>query len=254
MMVVNEKYQAYAEYLAGIPERFDFEGETIYTGRNEIKVMKMPEGKLINVKRYHPPRAFNAIVYSTGLRKPKGQRAFEYPERLLSRHIETPEPLAYIEKRCLGLLRESYLITLQCPFPHTMYEMGNAEEGTYEELAAAFADYTAHMHEEGVMHRDYSPGNILWMKEEGARGKDERYLFSVVDINRMFFGQVSMEKGCRNLCRLWGPKRFFQLVVRHYAEKRGFDTDEAERIALKARSAFWKRFGKKHRIKFKLEL
>ena len=44
--------------------------------------------------------------------------------------------------------------------------------------------YTAVMHEREVLHLDYSPGNILWDKD------DEGYHFTVVDINRMRFGKV----------------------------------------------------------------
>lgn len=252
-MLINAKYQQWEDFLRGIPTIFDHEGRTIYTGRNLIKVLSLPDGTAINVKRYHAPRGINALIYSTGLRKPKGLRAFQYPERLLSLSIDTPEALAYTEIRRFGLLRESYLVTQQCPYRHTFYELGDAAEGTYELLAEAFGRYTAHMHECGVMHRDYSPGNILWDELVGETD-NHTYVFSIVDINRMYFGPVSMEQGCRNLCRLWGPKRFFLLVVRHYAEARGFDVSEAERIALEARATFWKRFGKKHRIKFKLEL
>lgn len=251
-MIVNAKYQQWEDYLGSIPKIFDHEGRTIYTGRNLIKVLSLPDGTAINVKRYHAPRGVNALIYSSGLRKPKGLRAFQYPSKLLSLSIDTPEALAYMERRRLGLLRESYLVTLQCPYQHTFYELGDAAEGTYEQLAMAFGRYTAHMHACGVMHRDYSPGNILWDEERGE--SSSQYVFSIVDINRMYFGPVGMVQGCRNLCRLWGPKRFFLLVVRHYAEARGYDIGEAERIALEARAAFWKRFGKKHRIKFKLEL
>ena len=95
---------------------------------------------------------------------------------------------------------------------------------------------------------DYSPGNILWERV----GED--FHFSVVDINRLFFGEVDMARGCANFARLWGPKRFIQLIVREYARLRGFDSDEAERIAMAARAAFWQRFSKRHKVKFKLEL
>ena len=247
-IVVNPLYNDLQGWLERLPDSFNHDGETIYTGRNLIKVMTTPLGRLVNVKRYHAPRGVNSLVYSMGMRKPKGQRAFEYPAILKAKGIETPEAIAYIEQRRYGLLRECFLITEQCPYEHTMYEMGNAPEGSYEALAEAFALYTAHMHDRQVMHRDYSPGNILWTDA----GDD--YHFSIVDINRMYFGPVSMQQGCQDLCRLWGPKRFFLMVVRHYARIRGFDVVEAERIALSKRAAFWKRFGRKHTIKFKLEL
>ncbi|MBQ8989026.1 MAG: aminoglycoside phosphotransferase [Prevotella sp.] len=247
-ILLNETYHHLEDYIKQLPDVFETSGKTIYTGRNLIKVFTAPDGTQINVKRYHAPRGINALVYSWGIRQPKGHRAYEYPKTLLEKGIDTPEAIAYIERRSGGLLRESYLVTRQCPYRHTMYEMGDAPAGSYERVAEAFARYTARMHEAGVMHLDYSPGNILWQEEEG------KYDFSIVDINRMRFGSVDMRQGCTNLKRLWGPKRFFELVVKGYAEARGFDTEAAERIALAERARFWKRFGKKHPIKFKLEL
>jgi len=56
------------------------------------------------------------------------------------------------------------------------------------------------------MHRDYSPGNILFDKIDGE------YHFMLVDINRMSFGKISIDMGCANFARLWGQKAFFELL------------------------------------------
>ena len=45
------------------------------------------------------------------------------------------------------------------------------------------------------MHRDYSPGNILFDKIDGE------YHFMLVDINRMSFGKISIDMGCANFAR-----------------------------------------------------
>ena len=104
------------------------------------------------------------------------------------------------------------------------------------------------MHDKGVLHRDLSPGNVLWRRDE------QGFHFSVVDINRMHFGPVSMEQGCRNFARLWGPKRFVLLVVDAYARLRGFDIEVCEHIAMQERARFWKHYQKKREMEFKLEL
>lgn len=247
-MLLNPKYQSQRQFIDSIPSVLEQQGTTIKATRNLIKVLEMPDGTHVNVKRYHAPRYVNKLVYSTGLRKPKGQRAYEYAMRLLELGIETPEPIAYIEERHGGILGLSYFISIQCGYPHTFYELGDAEEGTYEEIAMAFAAFTAKMHEQQVLHLDYSPGNILWERV------GENYHFSIVDINRMYFGEVDMARGCANFARLWGAKRFIQLIVREYAQLRGFDADEAERLTMAARTAFWLRFSKRHKVKFKLEL
>ena len=76
---INPKYSQLGSFIERIPDVFEKEGRVIYTGRNLIKVMEAPDGTVINVKRYHVPKGPNSLVYSLGIRKPKGERAFEYP-------------------------------------------------------------------------------------------------------------------------------------------------------------------------------
>ena len=161
--------------------------------------------------------------------------------------------MAYIEERnALHLLRQCYFVSIQCPYSHLLYEMGDAQPRVYEPMAQALARFAAHMHEQEVLHRDFSPGNILW--EYGQQDDKTSFRFSIVDINRMRFGPVSMADGARSFARLWGPKRFIQLLVEEYARQRGFDPAACLDIAMKARAAFWRRYQKKREMEFKLEL
>ena len=80
----------------------------------------------------------------------------------------------------------------------------------------AFAEFTARLHEAGILHLDYSPGNILYDKI------GEEYHFSLVDINRMHFGEVDIKKGCANFARLWGQTPFFILLGKEYAVREGW--------------------------------
>ncbi len=248
-MLINPKYNHLSKWLEQLPEDFEQLGEVIYDQRNQLRVITAPDGTLVNAKRYCMPHLINRFVYSTGIRRPKGLRAFTYPTLLLERCIDTPEPIAYIEprNRC-GLIKETYFVSVQSRLGHTLYELGNAVEGTYEELADALGRYTATMHQREVLHLDYSPGNILWDKD------NEGYHFAVVDINRMRFGKVDIENGCAALRRLWGPKRFIELTARSYAKARGFNEDEAVDITMQARKAFWIRYQRHHTVEFPLEL
>lgn len=249
-MLLNKKYDHLREWLERLPEDFQRLGEVIYDGRNQLRVIEAPDGTLINAKRYCIPRQPNRLIYSFGIRQPKGLRAFSYPTRLLERGIATPEPIAYIEQRSrLGLLQECYFVSVQSPLRHTLYEFGNAQEGTYEVMARELGRFTAMMHDREVLHLDYSPGNILWDKD------GDGYHFAVVDINRMRFGKVNIKDGCATLRRLWGPKRFIELIARSYAQNRGFDEDEAIRLTMEARTAFWTRYQRRHpQPPFPLEL
>jgi hypothetical protein len=248
-MLINPKYEHLREWLARLPEDFERLGEVIYDRRNQLRVITAPDGSVVIVKRYCKTHIVNRVVYSLGIRLPKGKRAFLYPARLLERGIDTPEPIAYIEQRTCGLLGLSYFVSVQSPLRHTLYEFSDAREGTYEEMAEALGRFTAMMHDREVLHLDYSPGNILWDKDE------EGYHFAVVDINRMRFGKVGIEDGCAALCRLWGPKRFIEYTARSYARARSFNEDEAVRLTMQARTAFWTRYQRRgHTVDFYLEL
>ena len=249
MLLLNDRYHSMQDFLLGLPPRMDEEGERVYDGkRNLIKRFLSPDGEPLIVKRYHRPRFINLFVYSWNLRQPKGIRAFQYATILRKHGIGTPEPIAYMEDRSGSLLRESWLITTECPYKHLLYEMGTAEPAVYEPVAKALAAFTAHMHEEGIVHKDFSPGNILWDKDQ-----NDNIVFSLVDINRMYFGPVDIHRGCANFARLWGPKRFIELLIRDYARLRHLDEAEALRIAFAAREKFWTRYQRHHEIPFPYE-
>ncbi len=248
-IILNPKYENLRSYIETLPDIFGTVGVTVYEDRNCIKKITTPQGTEINVKRYHTPGGINKYVYSLGIRLPKGVRAYIYPQKLLAKGIDTPEPIAYIEERHCGIIGFSYFVSLHCPYEHRMFDVGDAPEGTYETLAAAFARFTADMHDKQVMHMDYSPGNILYRQTA-----DGTFRFSLVDTNRMYFGKVGMRRGCDNFKRLWGPKRFFIMMIEEYARCRHYDVDEAVEYSLKVRERFWTRFRKKHGIYFQLEL
>ncbi len=251
-IVLNPQHETLRNDISEIITHFDRDdcGQVVQNGRNLIKKVVCTNGTQLNVKRYHRPSGINLIVYSCGIRQPKCRRAYKHASLLLAHGIESPEPVAYIEERVCGLIEYSYFISVHSDYEHKMYEWGNAKEGCYEDFAESFGRFTARLHEKGFLHKDYSPGNILWTRRNGD------YHFSLVDTNQMYIGYVGPQRGSRNFARLWGPKRFIILMTRAYATCRGFDADECERIMLKARERFWKRYIKRkpEKVKFKLEL
>lgn len=249
-VLIHPAYEPLRDFLLTLPRRMDSEGTYIYGGRrNLIKSFEAPDGTVLNVKRYHAPRGVNRLVYSLGLRQPKGLRAWTYPSILRERGVETPQAVAYIEYRHHGLLGLSYFVSLQCPYRHRLYEVVDADPTLYVPLAQALAHFAAHMHDEGVYHCDFSPGNILWDRDD-----DGTFRFSIVDINRMRFGTVGARMGCESFRRLWGTKAFFVALAREYARQRGFSPDDCERMVMDSRRKFWTRYAKHHDISFPLEL
>ena len=232
-IVINPAYEHLREWITQLPETFAQQGEVIYDARNQIRLITTQDGSEVCVKRFHAPRWLNRWIYSY-VRTPKAERAYQNALRLSELGIGTPEPIAYVLITPHGLLGESYLVSKRSALTRNLYEFRHHPLEGHESIVRAFAQYTALMHDKGVLHKDYSPGNILF-----DITKDGTVQFEVVDINRMRFNhRVSCDEGCRNFCRLWGNEDFFTLLAREYACARGFDSDVCVRLTIK----YWKRF------------
>ena len=245
-ILINPDYGYMRPFVENIGAAFSG-GVLLQKGhRNTLRTFTVHDTEFV-VKQFGKPNLFNRIVYSL-IRKPKGLRAYEYAFRIQAAGFDTPTPVAYVEKRHMGLIGHSYFISTRCPYGRRFYEFGDADPEKCRIIVQAFARYAAAMHEVGILHRDFSPGNILF--EENAGG----CRFSIVDINRMRFGRVSVERGCRNFARLWGQIGFFRILADEYAAARHADPEHCFDVMRKARAKFWKRFSKRHKIKYRLEL
>ena len=229
-IVIHPKYEFLRTWLEQLPATFEQQGEVIYEERNQIRRI-VAEGVAVVAKRYHQPAFANRIVYSL-FRKPKAVRAYENAAELTERGFATPEPIAYI--LCGNrLLKESYLVTLQSDLTHTFYDFRDGKIAGKEDLIEAFALYAASLHNKGVLHKDFSPGNILYGQREGI------WQFELVDINRMRFGSISPKEGCYNLCRLWGKSDFFETLCPVYAKARSIDEGQCLTWIQAVGKRFW---------------
>lgn len=234
-IVIDQQFADLNKFVKSIPERFANEGDVIYDARNQIRVFTLDDGRKINVKRFAVPHAVNRIVYSF-FRQPKAIRAYENAQKLLANGISTPQPIGYIIETTCGLISTSYLVTEQSKLSRNFYEFRAHELHGFEDIVREFARFSAEMHQKNILHKDYSPGNILF--EKNADGRTQ---FTLVDINRMRFNKPI--KPCeiyRNFCRLWGKQDFFECLAQEYAAARRWDAEECRREIVK----YWKRFWK----------
>ena len=245
-LLINPKYERVRPFLEHIDTYFT-EGRSLRESRNSLRVCQWEDLEL-NVKRFRQPSFFQRLVY-TFLRRPKGLRAYENPFRMHAAGVDSPEPVAYLERRKGGLIAESFFVSVQCPYTRRFYEFATAPL-TPEVLlvARSFARLTARLHEAGILHLDYSPGNILFEVIDGEPH------FSLVDTNRMRFGSVSVAEGCRNFARLWGQPPFFEAMADAYAEARHASPADCRQLMLSARRKFWKRYIRRHGAPFEMEL
>ena len=242
LSVINPHFTQFADFVKSIHYQFDKGGAVIFKQRNELRVFDV-QGEPLNVKRFRAPHLFNRIIY-TFFRKTKAQCSYQNALRLKELGIETPEPAAFILTKRNGLLSYSYYVSRQVAYNRNMYEFGEGGIEGREHILEAFVDFTVKMHEKGIYHKDFSPGNILFKEEKGE------VTFCLVDINRMRFRPVTVLQGSANLARLWGQKPFFDFIVRRYAEKRHADAEKCLKVALQARKNFWKRYTRRHPLPF----
>mgnify|MGYP003304570307 CR=1 FL=1 len=227
---INPQYDMMREWITALPTTFATQGEVIYDARNQIRVIDSPWGK-VNVKRYCQPNLFNRFIYL--VRRTKAERAYRNAFRLRQYGIDTPETIGYILCN-KGLIKESYLVTRQMENREMLYMLGDGKIEGRETMLDAFAKFAAKMHDCGVLHKDFSPGNILTQQVDGE------WQFALVDINRIYFGKVGAQKGCRNFARLWGTKALFEYIAPRYAQQRHLSPTRCLHSMLKARSRFWR--------------
>lgn len=240
-ITIDPKYDSLLPFIEKIPSIFTTEGTQIYKARNEIRIFEA-KGLILNVKSYKIPIFFNRIAYSF-FRPSKAQRAYEYGKRLLSMGVQTPEPVAFIEEKKNGLFSRSYFISLHTPMDGNMRDVAipDVPFEKVKKLSAAFGKYTATLHKKGILHIDYSPGNILYEKKE-----DGNFNFSIIDINRMKFCEVDYETGCKNFCRMWADDEFFIVVGHAYANEMGYEPKKCTEDIMKYRKKEWDKRKKKN--------
>ena len=139
-----------------------------------------------------------------------------------------PRPIGYIEFERFGLIGESYFISENFKYDFTIREpLLDKDFLQRETVFKAFAVFTFKLHEEGIFHLDYSPGNILIKKEDGY------YIFKIVDINRMEFKALSLDERLRNFSKLWAKDDDLKSIIKEYCKLMNCDEEKSVAIALK---------------------
>ena len=236
--VSDKRYIAFVEDIRGYFEEADC---NIYKGRNKIKVLSFLEEDIV-VKSFRIPHVINKIAY-TFFRDSKAKKSYVNSLKILD---FVPEPIAYAEFFKFGLLYDSYFLCKDFKYDFTIREvLLNEEFPDRENLLKDFAAFTYALHEEGIEHVDYSPGNILIKRSK------EGYIFKIVDVNRMHFLHLDNQKRLENFAKLWASDEDITTIAKAYAQKIEMDEKEAVEIALYASQKHKERKNFKKRLKGK---
>ncbi len=209
--LINPQHQNMLESLIDVEAIFHKASNTIHKARNELKIIEINGIKYV-VKSFKVPHFINKVAY-TFLRDSKAKKSYTNAMQLKELQVNTPEPVGYIEFFKDTLFSNSYFIALYEPYDFTIREALFHQVDDYKEIIKQFVQFTFYIQRKGVSHIDYSPGNILITKTA-----DKKYIFNLVDINRMRFGVISVDQGAQNFNKLWAEKDDVEFMIDIYSE------------------------------------
>jgi hypothetical protein len=167
----------------------------IHAGRNLIFRHRVGVGE-VAVKRF-PVTGGRRLLYR--LRSSKAVRAFDHASRLLAVGVGTPHPLAAVEVRRGAALLASFYCCSFVPSFQEARALKRPETPDRSNLLEHLGEFVGRLHENGVLHRDLTSGNVLLVPDPGQPGA---VAFQLVDLNRMRFRRVGVCAGLANLAQL----------------------------------------------------
>ncbi len=193
-LILHPDFRHLEDFVRSLPQRFSRgEGTLIHDGRNQLRTFTH-QGLRLVVKSYKIPHLLNRLVYGT-LRSGKAQRAYEYALLLRQKGFGSPQPVAWSAHRTAGLLfGHSYFVSLESECPYTYAHLMAHRIPREEEVLQAIGRLTARLHNQGMIHTDYSRGNILI-----GFAPDGTIRLELIDLNRLRFHPISIEEGLQNL-------------------------------------------------------
>jgi len=179
------------------------DGEVIDSRRN---ILRRTEGMI--VKHFAIPGLWRGLWYGL-IGRSKARRSYENALRMAGL---TPEPIAYREVRMAGILRESAYVCRESICPYTFNDLiNNRDFPNRQAILEAIGRFTATLHQRGILHRDYSAGNILYTAD-GTR-------VEVIDLNRIRMRKrLSRHTRLRNFERLNIDAEALRVMAYAYAE------------------------------------
>lgn len=229
--VINPKFQHLSSFIENIEEHFQKSNDILYDERNQIKSISF-EGEDYVVKSFKVPNALNRFAYRY-LRPSKAKRSYEYSLKIGGEFC--PEPIAFIEEIKNGLLGKSYFISKYFGYDFTIRPIlldKDFDEELRKKVLVGLADFAFKLHEKGILHRDFSYGNIL-IKYQG-----DQLIFNIIDVNRMQFSDLTIEERMESFARLHADDRAMGLIISQYSQHVQQSTDMLLSLALKYRNDF----------------
>lgn len=239
---LRPQYSQLKSCVINIKGFFEENGTAIHADRNIIKVFDqslfsdLDEALVVkSFKVPHPPGRF---IYRF-FRDSKAKRSLVNSLYLEQAGFSVPSPVAYTEYFENVLLKESFFVSKKLDYDCTLHEVYRKQLFNWHVILPLVVEQAYRMHSANLMHRDFSHGNVL------VKQVDDGYLFSFVDLNRLYIGPVTFKQGLKSLVRLANDDETLALLARYYAQHAGRDESEAFKVLSE--------FLSKHRSRKKLK-
>ena len=159
---LHPHYQHLRPLVDNIEHYFQQSSAVLHQARNELRVVEFADENYV-IKAFKIPHLVNRFAYRY-LRDSKAKRSYDYSLKLGAELC--PEAVAYSEYYKKGLLDKSYYISRHFQYDYTIRSVLNHTIEHYDDVLQQFAAFTFKLHEKNILHRDYSPGNVLVKKQE----------------------------------------------------------------------------------------
>lgn len=219
-VVVNPKYADLTDFLNHLLDGGYTSGE-VYRNKRNIVEETTVGGHRIVIKIFKKPTEANRIIY-TFFRPTKAKRSYDYSMRLLEMGFEVPEPVGYIERSKCGIFHTGCFVSIYTDY-RPVADFNGTEITTAEELqrrndfVREFSSFAAGLHERKIVHGDFNKENVLYKITEG------KWRFSMIDLNRMSFGNLSRKKAAKDLGNLGFDLTLMADVIKRYSQIKKLD-------------------------------
>jgi len=210
-MRYNSIDKKYDTFILNIKEHFNnSKNITLFKQRNIVKIVEYNSVKYV-VKSFKVPHILNRVVYNY-FRASKAKRSYSNSLELEKLQINVPKPIAYIEFPSKFLFEKSYFISEFFDYDFEIRAIFNDEDfEDRETILKEFVKFSYSLHNKGVYHIDYSPGNVLIKRVDGE------YIFYIIDVNRMNFINFDDAMRFKNLSRFSTSNSDLEFIAKEYA-------------------------------------
>ena len=238
-ITLNNNFENFQDFLLNIKSYFNDSSQTIHKARNELKIINYDNIDTV-VKSFKVPNILRKIIY-TYFRDSKAKKSYEYSLRIKE---FTPQPIGYIEFYTTGLIDDSYFISEKFDYDFTIREpLLDSKFEDRDEIFKAFARFTYSLHQNNILHQDYSPGNILIKKSSDG------FVLKIVDINRMDFKELTLDERLKNFNKLWANDDDIKTMAKEYALVSNKDARNCIKIAQNYNTKHKNKINMKKRLK-----